>query len=71
MENKIYFRSKCDRNGNWYYRIIDLKEKTIVSDYNIGKHKEDCIEVNSRKELHKIDDLFINAGFKHKIIIGG
>ena len=71
MENKIYFRTKRDRNGNYYYRTVDLDNKTISADYNIGKYKDDCIELNSRKELHKTEDLFVNAGFKRKIVIGG
>ena len=69
MENKLYFRTKRDRNGNYYYRIIDLENKTITADYNVGKYKDDCIELNSRKELHKLEELFLNAGFNHKIIL--
>ena len=71
MENKIYFRSKRDVNGNWYYLTVDLENKTINRDYNIGKTKSDVIELNSKKELNKATDFFKNAGFNHKIIIGG
>ena len=71
MENKIYFRTKLDKNGNNYYLTVDLENKTINRDYNLSKHKDDCIELNSRRELNKATDFFKNAGFKHKIVIGG
>ena len=69
MENKIYFRSKRDVNGNWYYLTVDLENKTINRDYNIGKTKSDVIELNSKKELNKATEFFHDAGFKHKIIL--
>ena len=71
MENKIYFRTKLDKNGNNYYLTVDLENKTINRDYNLSKYKDDCIELNSRRELNKATDFFKNAGFKHKIVIGG
>ena len=69
MENKIYFRSKRDVNGNWYYLTVDLENKTINRDYNIGKTKSDVIELNSKKELDKATEFFHDAGFNHKIIL--
>lgn len=69
MENKIYFCTKRDVNGNRYFLIVDLKNKTITRDYNLSKYSDDCIQLNSRRELNKTTDIFKNAGFNHKIIL--
>lgn len=69
MENKIYFCTKRDANGNRKFLTVDLENKTINRDYNISKYRDDCIQLNSTKELNKATDFFKNAGFNHKIIL--
>ena len=69
MENKIYFCTKRDVNGNRYFLTVDLEKKTITRDYNLRKYTDDCIQLNSRRELNKTTDIFKNAGFNHKIIL--
>ena len=67
MENKIYFCTKTDANGNRYFLTVDLEKRRIYRDYNLNKYKDDCIVLNSRRELNKATELFENAGFTRTI----
>lgn len=63
MNTKIIFRTKRDASSNYYYRIVDLYNRRIYSDYNAGFTKADCIELSSKKELKKATQFFVDCGF--------
>lgn len=64
MENTLYFRSKRDINGNYYYLIVDIENKRFCNDYNIRKVESDCIELSSKKALHNVETKLRECGFK-------
>ena len=40
MENKIYFASNVDRNGNVYQAIVDNDNKTVKKGYFLFRWKD-------------------------------
>lgn len=60
---ELIFRTKRDVNGNTYYFIVDIENRTAKSGYNLGFGLyNDGIEV-TKKGLRDMQEKFAGAGF--------
>lgn len=62
MDNKLYYATKRDINGNRYHLIIDLINRTGACGYNLRFYGSEYNQV-TKKALHNIRDTYEAAGF--------
>ena len=62
MENKIYFASNVDKNGNSYQAIVDNDNKTVKKGYFLFRGK-DQIKM-SKAQIKQIIEQYKEQGYK-------
>ena len=62
MENKMYFASNVDRNGNAYQAIVDNDNKTVKKGYFLFRGK-DKIKM-PKTQIEKMIEQYVKQGYK-------
>lgn len=62
MENKMYFSSNVDRNGNAYQAIVDNDNKTVKKGYFLFRGK-DKIKM-PKTQIEKMIEQYKKQGYK-------
>ena len=62
MENKLYFASNVDKNGNSYQAIVDNDNKTVKKGYFLFGGK-DKIKM-PKTQIEKMIEQYKNQGYK-------
>ena len=62
MENKMYFASNVDKNGNSYQAIVDNDNKTVKKGYFLFRGK-DKIKMPTT-QIEKMIEQYKNQGYK-------
>lgn len=62
MENKIYFASNIDKNGNIYQAIVDHDNKTVRKGYYLFIWK-DQIKM-SKSQIKQMVEQYVKNGYK-------
>ena len=62
MENKIYFASNIDKNGNIYQAIVDNDNKTVKKGYFLFRGK-DKIKM-SKAQIRQMIEQYKKQGYK-------
>jgi len=62
MENKIYFASNVDKNGNTYQAIVDHENKTVCKGYFLFRWK-DQIKM-SKTQIKQMVEQYVKNGYK-------
>lgn len=62
MENKMYFASNVDRNGNAYQAIVDNDNKTVRKGYFLFRGK-DQIKM-SKVQIRQMIEQYKKQGYK-------
>ncbi len=62
---KIYFEAPKGREQSHALQlVIDTEQKTVTKGYCLGGWNE-RIHLKSKKDLHELNEKYIEAGFKH------
>jgi hypothetical protein len=61
MKNFLFFITKPNKNGNWYYLVVNLENKTFTTN---GSSWNTYIQVSSKKQLEEIIRQLKESDFK-------
>ena len=62
MENKMYFASNVDKNGNTYQAVVDNDNKTVIKGYFLFRWK-DQIKM-SKAQIKQMIEKYKQQGYK-------
>ena len=62
MENKIYFASNVDKNGNSYQAIVDNDNKTVKKGYFLFRGKDKIKMLKT--QIEKMIEQYKKQGYK-------